>query len=124
MGISKSEKGFTMVEMLVAISILAFGIVGAWTAFAMLSHAEGSEALQVTGRQLAQEGIEIARSIRANNLNSGSTWDGGLNNCSAGCEVDYTTDTATQGQNSQLQAYSGRHLSVDQNGLYGYSCSN
>lgn len=82
---NNSKKGFTLVEALVALSILIVGII---SGFILVTKALYNVTIiqdRLTASFLAQEGIELVRQIRDTNyfkkLNGGiDSWDDGLNN--------------------------------------------
>lgn len=94
-----ATRGFTLVETLVAVFILTVAIVSPMSiASQALSSARYAKE-QVTAFYLAQEGIELARNIRDNNVLSVVTWNEGTLGSSAsgsetfcylvsGCEIE------------------------------------
>lgn len=85
------QKGFTLVETLVAIFVLTLSITGP------LFIAQQSFISAVTARDrttasfLAQEGVEYIRSVRDHNYLSGRAWLTGLSTCIGGgraCTID------------------------------------
>ena len=88
------SRGFTLLEVLVAIFILTIGIVGVF-GFSQQTLSLGSTLRhQLVASYLAQEGVEIVRNIRDTNYvsSAGGTivdWDDGLAGCVLGCEADY-----------------------------------
>jgi len=76
--LKKEEKGFTIVESLVAIGMLLLAVTGAYSvAQQSLQHSYIARE-QITAFYLAQEGIESIKNIRDENfLNSSYAWDGG-----------------------------------------------
>ena len=123
------QKGFTLIEISIAISILAITVVGIFSAFFVVVILTSDSTDRLTGTYLAQEGIEIVRNIRDQNwlnmddclYNQGNqncpTWlAGNLDSSScrlnaSGCQADYT--------DSSLESYvSNNYLNIDVNGLY------
>ena len=87
----KFKKGFTLVETMVAISILMLGILGPLSIASSGLRNSLFAKDQVTAYYLAQEGIEYVRYVRdANYLDSKKPWLSGLDNCTEqfGCTVD------------------------------------
>lgn len=92
------SRGFTLLEVLVAIFILTTGIVGV---FGLMHHTLSFTVMtenQLVASYLAQEGVEIVRNIRDTNFlktrkglpanwKDGIDVPGGL--CSLGCKADY-----------------------------------
>jgi prepilin-type N-terminal cleavage/methylation domain-containing protein len=96
------NRGFTLVETLVAISVLAIALVGPFVA--VQNAVQGSYVArdQLIASQLAQEGVEYLRSIRDNNYHNGRTWldgfDGAVRNgCYGEGPSGYCTVDPTQG---------------------------
>lgn len=110
---SKKEKGFTMVEVIVAIFILAFAILGSYYAFSQMAGLTTIISSRLTAAYLAQEGIELVRSVRDTNWLNGLAWSSQINSCSSGCEIDYNLDS--------VMVYSDRFLNVDNSNFYSYS---
>lgn len=82
-----AQRGFTLVEALVAIMILAFAIVGPFTLSAQSLRASRDARDELTATYLASEAIEIVHNIRDNNSADDATanhtnW---MNNISANC---------------------------------------
>jgi type II secretory pathway pseudopilin PulG len=88
----KFLSGFTMIETLVAVTILLVSIVGPIT-LAQQSLSSSSFAKdQVTAFYLAQESMEYVRNVRDTNSFQGSGWLDNLtddgNECDNGCKID------------------------------------
>jgi len=119
-----NKKGFTLIESIVAISILVTGILAVYYVFASLSNQAKASSNKLSAIYLAQEGIEVIRNIRDSNWINGQDWLFGIlgiGDCSSGCnyEVDYRTGT------SELYPITyfideGRFLNKDVFGLYSY----
>lgn len=96
---NSSQGGFTLIETLIAITILASAVAGTMTiAFQGLRGAQLSSD-QMVASYLAQEGIDFIRSKRDENylsrISSGmavTDWDVGLDACKGGtgCTIDMT----------------------------------
>lgn len=107
------NKGFSLLEVLVAIFIISIGITGAVSLvnYSISSVAVGKS--QIIASNLAQEGIEIVRSIRDSNWLENAAWDSGLDGCSSGCRVQYDSGA--------LLSLSGNPaLKIDSNSFYQY----
>lgn len=101
-------RGFTLVETLVAITIIVTAIVGPMYAVQQAMGASMNARDQLIASSLAQEGIEYVRSVRDNNylytLKTGNarSWfygldaTGGTNCMTADCIVDPTQGTASR----------------------------
>jgi len=112
------QKGFTLVEIIVAIAILAFGIVLVYSAFGLTVTLTYNAAYRFTAASLAHEGLEIIKNIRDTNFLNGTAWPSTFISgpCATGCMADYKTLTP-----AQLTAYTGATLSLDGDGFYSYS---
>lgn len=109
------NKGFTLLEMLVAIAIVVIGALGVFSAVAKYSTLTQNEKDSLTAAYLCQEGIEIVKNIRDTNwIAEASSWKDGLP-CSSGCEADWSS--------SSLSAFSSEDfLYVDsETGFYQYA---
>lgn len=87
----KLKKGFTLVETMVAISILMLAILGPLSIASSGLRNSLFAKDQVTAYYLAQEGIEYVRYIRDDNyLQERSNWLEGLDDCTGtyGCAID------------------------------------
>ena len=89
---NKLQKGFTLVETLVALSIFLISIVGIMAVLANGLTNIGQAKKRMTATFLAQEGIEYIRNIRDTNvLSSNNGWSnflGEIVDCtSGGCDV-------------------------------------
>lgn len=87
---TKSSRGFTLVETLVAIAILMIAIVGPFYMLQQAITSANTARDQLIASSLAQEGVEYVYFVRNNNFLGGRTWNTGLTGCSgaAGCTVD------------------------------------
>jgi len=125
-----SQRGFTLIELIIAIFILSIGIVGIFGAYSAMVVATSDISNRFTATYLAQEGIEIVKNIRDTNWTniakycSGQTtcnytWVDGLSSCANGCEADYTTNGTT----SVMKTWpAGGYLLTDAiSGFYNYS---
>ncbi len=114
------NKGFTLLEVIIAIFILAIGILGSFSAIQRATSLISHSSSELKAAYLAQEGIEIVRNIRDSNWLEARwndvPWDQGLDNCHGGCEGDYN-------MLHSLPTWSGegRYLNIDNNGFYSYS---
>lgn len=85
------NKGFTLIEIMVAISIMAIGLVGAYSVLPMIIKSQAVNANEFLASQIANEGMELVRNIRDNNWLLGNDWTDGLTICSSGCEILHNT---------------------------------
>ena len=129
------NSGFTILELIISIAILVFGVVGAFNAFSIINILTSDSMDKITATYLAQEGMEIVRNIRDSDwLNmdhcqytvgcptSSYTWVDGLYvaNCGSGCQADYTTGAAVTGAYA-MTPWSGDYLKEDATGFYNYT---
>lgn len=120
------KNGFTLLEVMIAITILTIGIGGSYVLIQQTLRGGNIAESKLIAYYLAQEGIEITRNIRDNNwlLKRGSDvkWDEGIyrngddeNICYEGCEVDYLS------QELNPISGDGNYLRIDSaNGFYNY----
>lgn len=73
------NKGFSLIETLVAITLLAIALVGPFIAVRNALLGSYAARDQLIGSMLAQEGMEYLRSIRDNNYLAGRSWLDGFN---------------------------------------------
>ena len=86
----KTSKGFTIIELIITIVILAVAIIGVYNAFSIITILTSDSSDRLTATYLSQEGIEIARNIRDKNwLN--------MDDCSADPDCDPGTYNWTDG---------------------------
>lgn len=89
-------QGFTLVETLVAISILMVSIVGPYYSVYKAVQATYVSRDQLIATTLAQEGVEYVRNVRDTNYLGSQPWMTGLSACQGGktCMVDATENVA------------------------------
>jgi len=125
---TKMSKGFTLVEVMVAILIILVGLLGVFSATQRIISYITLSNSKLTASYLAQEGLELVRNIRDNNWLSlpASPWDAGLDNtlvdCSptspvpTGCEIDYDDLVLAE------IVGTGNFLNIESaSGFYGYN---
>lgn len=118
---SHSHKGFTLIELIVAIGILLFGVVLVYSAFSSVAISTNTISSRFIASYLAQEGLEIVINMRDTNVINNAWWATGLigSPCSTGCQADYKTQSA-----SQLSSYSSSSfLKLNSDGFYSYDAS-
>ena len=115
---SNKQKGFTLLEMIFAITIISVGVLGIYNgmSFAIANTQKAREYFM--GAYLAQEGIEIVKNMRDTNWVASAPWDSGLI-CGSGCEADYNTASSTFFSHL-YNATGGRYLKIDSSGFYNY----
>ena len=106
----KNKRGFTLLEVLVAVSVLVIGSVAAFSTISATIRSVTFAKDKLIASFLAQEGIEIVKNIRNTNWIRGNPWNQGLS--SGSWQVDYN-DTS-------LSNYTGAFLNLGANGYYSY----
>ncbi|KUK66302.1 MAG: prepilin-type N-terminal cleavage/methylation domain-containing protein [Parcubacteria group bacterium] len=110
-----NQKGFSLIEMLIAVVVVTIGVIGTFSMISQFSEQSQTLRDNFVAAYLAQEGIEIAKNIRDNNRIQGNNWDNGLDSCYSGCEADYDDLTLTQWEGN------GRVLYIENtSGYYKY----
>lgn len=104
------KKGFTLIEIMVAISVFLIGILGVYTLIPRMVSISSANTDRFIAAQLGREGIEIVRNIRDANVLEGSAFDEGL--ADGDWRVQYNRDS--------LLAFSDEPLKIDGNGFYNY----
>lgn len=91
----RNNRGFTLIETLVAVAILTLAIVGPLTAVSSAVSSATYATDQVKAYYLGEEAIEIIRAVRDNNSLSGVDWLTGINSVcfeeGKTCSVDIVT---------------------------------
>lgn len=77
---SRSERGLTLLEVIIAVFILTIGIGGAFALITQVTKTSSLPNSRLVASYLAQEGVEIVRNIRDSNFlgisnGSGGNWD-------------------------------------------------
>ena len=115
------SNGFTLIEALVALVVLtvAIGPAIALAGSALRISTSIKDNLIATG--LAQEGIEVVRSIRDDNWLTDTAFESGLGSCQIGCSVSWGTGVDTE---QPIGTQQNEFLSLDPaTGRYGYALS-
>lgn len=108
-----NKKGFSLLEVIVAIFIITIGIAGTLNLMSFSISSVAVAKSQVVAASLAQEGLEVVRAIRDNNWLQDMAWNSGLDTCSSGCRVQYNSSgLISPGTNPVLK--------IDSNGVYQY----
>jgi len=110
--------GFTVIEIIITIALLSFGILGIYSFFHPASLLASEFSFRIAASQLAQEGLEVVRNIRDSNVKKGFLWSTGLLVCSDGCQADY--QTFINGSLDQLPSYQDTFLKINADGFYSY----
>lgn len=117
------KNGFTLIELVFAIFILAVVVIGVYNSFSTIVIVTTGYSSRLTASYLTEEGIEIIRNMRDNNWLNGRSWTTGLSdantNCLSGCEADYKTGTLPS---LILVPWTsnGNYLNIQENNFYSY----
>jgi len=107
------KKGFTLMEVIIAIAIILTALVTLTTLISSSVAGIRPGKSKIIATNLAQEGLELVRSIRDNNwlaFKRGDDWDDGLG---AG-------DYRAQYDSNSLLSFASVPLKIDSNGFYQY----
>ena len=116
-----NNEGFTLIELIVTIVILSFGIIGIYSFFYSASILNNNFSSHLHAAYLGSEGIELVKNIRDNNILSGSSWSQGFTICTSGCQLDYKTKTSMETLPNQLKIYNNNNfLNINSDGFYSY----
>lgn len=108
----KNKDGFTLIETMVAVSVIIIGLVSALGAINTALFYVSNIQNRLIAANLVAEGIELTRNIRDNNWLASLAWNNGL------ADGDYQADY----NSTSLSSYNGNSLLLDANsGLYNYS---
>lgn len=139
------NKGFTLIEIMVAITVTVVGVAGIYGLVPHIIKTVSYNYNRFIASQLASEAIEIVRNVRDSNWLEGgaNTWDEGLQpNCQfICCEVDYlalsqiiagqqdpvfsaAAGTAPPCDSTDFPAAGARFLTTSASGFYSYSGAN
>jgi prepilin-type N-terminal cleavage/methylation domain-containing protein len=105
-----NQKGFTLIEILIAISIFSIGIVGIYSLLNTVISTNYVSSDRFIASRLAQEGLEIVVNNRDRNWLKQTEWDDDLN------DGDYLASY----DDIDLLTYEDSFLKIDANGCYNY----
>lgn len=118
----EATRGFSLVETLVAISVLLLAVVGPLTIAARGLISARFARDQVTAFYLAQDAMEVVRYRRDTNTLRSLSWTTGLEECIAQtCIVDSTKDIDDTSAISSCGAVCPALRTSPTNGLYGHN---
>ncbi len=103
------SKGFSLIEILIAISVMIIGIVGIYNIAPRTISWTATNIDRFIVSQLAREGLELVRNIRDTNWLKGENWNKDL--APNDYEIAY---------NSGLSSFQDRFLKIDGDGFYNY----
>lgn len=117
---SKSRSGQSLVEAMIAISLLLVGFMGAITLINRSIGLTRVVADQYVGTYLAAEGIEVVKSLVDANYLASRPFHDGFESCVNTCEWQLQYDSTWE--SGRPQAYTGRTFWYDPlNGTYTYT---
>jgi len=82
-----NKKGFSILEIIVALFVIAMGMIGVLSLIVQNVQAQYINKNSLVASQLAQEGLELVRNKRDKNWLNGQVWDSGL---LGSYRIDYT----------------------------------
>ena len=109
--LNKNKKGFTLMELLISISIFSVGIVAIYSIVPNIVSITSTNINNFTASQLAREGLEVVRNMRDSNWLNRDPWDQGLSDGDYLVEYDETS----------LIPFADQYLKRDSSGFYNYS---
>ncbi len=86
---SNCNKGFTLIEALVALTLLTVGLIPAFMQASNAVALSGAVRNSLIASNLAQEGVEVVRSMRDANWFASAPFTTGLDSCLGGCRVQW-----------------------------------
>ena len=89
MGKERRKKGFTLLEVIIAVFVTTIGLIGVVNVINQVIIRTEVLSKRLTAVYLAQEGIEIVRNIRDENWLNGRNFDNGISESEY--EADYTS---------------------------------
>ncbi|MDE1975435.1 MAG: prepilin-type N-terminal cleavage/methylation domain-containing protein [Patescibacteria group bacterium] len=125
MNTPRKQKGFTIIETLVAITVLMIAVAGPLVVASKGLFGALASKDQMTASYLAQESMEVIKNMRDNNVNNitqgnSGNWLDGLGNCiSSASANNYCDASAIDGQS--ILSLSGPIQLTNNNGYYSHS---
>lgn len=110
----QSLPGFSLVEVITVLLVISLGLVGVLSLISQNVKSQNINEKALVAHQLAQEGIEIARSIRDSNWRMGIDWRDGLGDGTYYGDFDNTALTLAPslGYGKLVQDASGLYYSA------------
>ena len=116
---NKRSAGFTLVEALVALTLLTVGLIPAFQQATAAINLSNSIRNSLIAAHIAQEGIEVVRGMRDANWFNRRPFDDSLTVCASGCTVQFDSDAP------QPTSFAESPLRLDPlSGLYQYNTGN
>lgn len=113
------NKGFTLIESLVAITVLLLAVTGPLALATKVISDSSVSQNQITAFYLGQEGLEFIRNKRETNFLNNKSWLHGLNDClsPAGCVIDVPNNNI-QKLGTYNDCNTGKQIKYDSAGKY------
>jgi len=115
--ISCSEKGYSILEVIISLGIITLGLVGVLSLVIQNVRAQYVDKNNIIASMLAQEGLELVRNIRDSNRLSSLAWKDGVsdgNGTTKIFKVDYTGKSSI----SDITGILNGRLYVNASGFY------
>lgn len=107
--ISAKNKAFSIIELIIAIFVIAVGLLAVYGVSQNILAETIISVSRFEAAYLAQEGLEIVRNIRDNNIISGDDWNAGFEDCDPGqsyfCQAEYRDLSLTSKSASEEPDY-------------------
>lgn len=118
-----SQRGFSLLETVVALGILVVGIGGAVGLVSQSLANISAIKNKAIAANLAQEGIEVVRNFRDENWLKDCDWrtGGSCGSGQAGIDLNVDGDYRVQYNGTSLIAYAVTPLQLNSSGYYGYN---
>lgn len=116
-------KGFTLIETMVAISILAVALVGPFTAVQNALSSSYIARDRLIAATLAQEGLEYVRSIRDNNYHANLDWLDGFNSSTNTRDACFGVLSAPSGYCIVDATLGDFHVAQNADAMKGYTAA-
>ncbi len=109
----KNSKGQSIVETLVALTIIVIGVFAAVSLGVYTMRAGQMSKLDIIAENLAREGIEVARNQRDYNWKRGVAWDSGFEH-----DANYKANVGKPDSNMELKKSTEREVGKEEYRLY------
>lgn len=105
-------KGFTLLETIIAVALLAISIVASVALISKSIQSRTVSQNRLMASYLAQEGIELVINIRDNNWKNGNAWNKDWEDC-VNCEIDH--------EKKKIKDEGDPFLKIDDKKFYNYN---
>jgi len=117
---SISPKGFTLLEVILAITVLTIAVGGSFTLISQTLASVSVVQSKLTASYLTQEGIELVKNIRDNNWLKFQPWDQGLEERDYEADYDDLSLTECSSPCDYDHDYNLHFLKIPDQGFYNY----